>query len=419
MAADDAHVTIERRAPLGVIADDLTGAMDTGLQFAKRGLYTLVHVGPGQLPEADAWVLDTDSRASSPNDAMNRASEAARALLGRRVYKKIDSTMRGNIGSELLGVLDVLRCDKAVVAPAFPPAGRSTVHGHQMLNGTPLEKTGFARDPRWPMRESYIPDIIARQAGELVGHVELRFVEGGSDALRSAIEAAGERLVSVDAVTAGHLTTIGQVLAEVGPRWLPCGSAGLAEGWLPALGLATRTCVKPRVKRERPVIVAATSRSEVTAGQIDRAQSELHVPIVSVKVHRLTDDEARGIERRRLAEAVSEQLANGSDVILASSMTPLVVGLGRGVAILLGQVLQNTLSEHVLGGLFLTGGDLAVATCRALGTSAIRLEDEVQPGVPAGTLVGGDYEGLPVVTKAGGFGNERAIVDALSYLHGA
>ena len=408
---------IEHRVLLGVIADDLTGAMDTGVQFSKRGLDTLVRLACGQLPEADVWVVDTDSRAVSGEEAAARARDAARCLWGRRVYKKIDSTLRGNLGFELLGVLQLLGCEKSVIAPAFPQAGRTTEEGHQLVNGAPLEETDFAHDPRWPMKSSYIPDIVSGQVGEPVGQIGLDIVQEGRDVLGSAIEAAEMRIVAVDAVSVRHLATIARVLADAGPRWLPCGSAGLAEEWLSALEMGTLTGRKRQVGREGSVLAAATSRHEATARQIIRAQTELHLPIVSVEVHHLGDEEARRSERQRLASEVSTHLGSGSDVLLTSSTAPLIPGLGREVAALLAEVIAEILGEHTVAGLFLTGGDLAVATCRQVGTPAIRIEAEVQVGVPVGTMVGGDCPGLPIVTKAGGFGNERAIVDAIRYLH--
>ena len=166
------------------------------------------------------------------------------------------------------------------------------------------------------------------------------------------------------------------------------------------------------------MLVTTASRSEVTALQIARARTRLHLPIVAMDARRLECKEVRRVELSRLIGETSTHLGTGSDVLLTSSVSPMVADLGREVADLLGDVVAEILRRHDVAGLFLTGGDLAVATCRALRASAIRIETEIQPGVPAGTLVGGDFAGIPIVTKAGGFGNETAIEDALTYLHG-
>ncbi|HUV93375.1 MAG TPA: four-carbon acid sugar kinase family protein, partial [Anaerolineae bacterium] len=141
---------------LAVIADDLTGAMDTGLQFSKHGLETLVSMSWHRLPDAEVVVIDTDTRDVPPSVAHGRVLAAARALSGRVIYKKVDSTMRGNVGIELCALQEVLHARCVVVAPAYPPGGRTTLHGRQMVGGKPLEQTFFAHDPRWPMRESHL-----------------------------------------------------------------------------------------------------------------------------------------------------------------------------------------------------------------------------------------------------------------------
>jgi len=122
---------------------------------------------------------------------------------------------------------------------------------------------------------------------------------------------------------------------------------------------------------------------------------------------------------RRLAEECLAHLGRRHDVVLTASLAPLVAGRGGAVASLLGGVVAEVVGRAALGGLFITGGDIAVATCRALGVQALAIAHEVQAGVPGGRLVGGRADGLRVVTKAGGFGDERAILDALDYLHGA
>ncbi|MHB1159801.1 MAG: four-carbon acid sugar kinase family protein, partial [Chloroflexota bacterium] len=108
---------------LGIVADDLTGAMDTGVQFAKEGLHTVVMLGEGALPEAEMVVISTDSRDEPADEAYRRAKEAGLRLAGRAIYKKLDSTLRGNLGPEIEGLLDGLGLGRALVAPAFPSSG--------------------------------------------------------------------------------------------------------------------------------------------------------------------------------------------------------------------------------------------------------------------------------------------------------
>ena len=389
--------------------------MDTGLQFAKRGLQTLVSMSRRRVPEAEVVVVDTDSRDARASEARARVAEAARLLAGRRLYKKIDSTCRGNVGYELRALRDVLEPRGIVVAPAFPAGGRTTLWGVQRVGGQPLELTFFAHDPRWPMRESHLPTLLAQQAGLEVASVTLDVVEAGPEALVERLRAASERLVVVDAVEQAHLRTIGRALALLGEAWLPCVSAGLAEEWVASL----RPCREPvdpaPSPNDRPVLAVSASRNDVSLAQVRVACEERGL--------RRIDLDARGVyeperEVERLAREVGGELDAGRGVVLTASFTPLIAGGGERVVDLLAQVVRRIVGRGGPGGLFLTGGDMAVAACRFLSVEALRIAAEVQPGVPGGQLVGGPLHGSWVVTKAGGFGDPRALVDALDYLHG-
>lgn len=401
---------------LALIADDLTGAMDTGLQFSKYGLETLVLMNWDELPDAQVVVVDTDSRDAPASQARQRATLAARLLQGRALYKKVDSTMRGNVGYELRAILEVWQPRAIVVAPAFPRAGRTTLWGYQRVNGQPLELTFFAHDPRWPMTESHLPTLLMQQAGCEVGHVGLEDVRRGMDSLMSALQARPERIIVVDAVEQDHLRTIAQALVALGERWLPCGSAGLAEEWAQALGVEREARPPAPPSDGGPVLLVAGSRNEAMLEQMTHAGQVLGLSRVELDARRVYDTDA---EVGRLAQSCMALLSEGRDVILTSSFAPLVAGAGGLVARALAEAVVQVVARQRLGGLFLSGGDIAIAVCRALGVRALRIAKEVQPGIPGGQLLGGRCDGLRVVTKAGGFGNRYALVDALEYLHGA
>jgi len=122
-----------------IIADDLTGAMDTGVAFARIGLSTIIALGNEVAPDAGAVVISTDSRADDPETAYGKARKAADEVIGLYVYKKIDSTLRGNIGSELRAVIDALHIDKAIICPAFPANKRTVVDGKLLVENTPVK----------------------------------------------------------------------------------------------------------------------------------------------------------------------------------------------------------------------------------------------------------------------------------------
>src|SRR5919202_6182911 len=138
---------------IAVIADDLTGAADTGVQLVGAGYRTAVFFRPSRVvDDLDAVAFDTDSRAMPAGFAAKRVLEAARvAREARVVYKKLDSTLRGNVAAELAAALGGARRERLVVAPAFPAAGRTTVGGIQRLRGVPVAETELANDPHTPV----------------------------------------------------------------------------------------------------------------------------------------------------------------------------------------------------------------------------------------------------------------------------
>ncbi|GAG51605.1 unnamed protein product, partial [marine sediment metagenome] len=121
---------------LGIIADDLTGAMDSSGYLANQGFTTNIIIDPDFYSTADILAINTDSRVDDINTANEKVRRAVRTLTGRIIYKKIDSTLRGNIGAELQAAMEELACEKAVVAPAFPSIGRTTVNGVLQVDGT-------------------------------------------------------------------------------------------------------------------------------------------------------------------------------------------------------------------------------------------------------------------------------------------
>lgn len=202
----------------GVIADDYTGANDTGVQFVKKGLKTIVLTQMEKVRDiadkAEAIVIDTESRADPKEVAYQKVFSAAKVLteIGVNiVYKKIDSTLRGNIGPELDAAIDALNISTVIVSPAFPKNGRITVGGYHLLNQLPLELTEIASDPRSPVKESYVPALIQKQSRHHVGHISISKVMGGIQALKNEMiteQRKGSKIIVVDAVTQEDLRTI-------------------------------------------------------------------------------------------------------------------------------------------------------------------------------------------------------------------
>src|SRR5215210_5135759 len=149
---------------IAIIADDLTGAADAGVQLVHAGYRTAVFFGESEVlaDDLDAVSFDTDSRTMPAGFAAKRVLEAAHtAREARIVYKKLDSTLRGNVAAELAAALGGARRKSVVVAPAFPAAGRTTVGGTQRVHGVPIDETEVANDPHTPVTEAHVPSLLA------------------------------------------------------------------------------------------------------------------------------------------------------------------------------------------------------------------------------------------------------------------
>ncbi len=402
-----------------IIADDLTGAADTGAAFANAGWLTLIILDPdAEVPDSDVLVVSTESRDLVQKEAAARVRLTVHQTYGEGerqekppyIYKKIDSTLRGHPGAELAAVMDALGLDRALVAPAFPAQGRTTVGGQQLVDGTPVEHTPFGH-------EVLCSDLTAlfqlSQMGAPARLIDLNQVRGGPDAICETLDPARSEVVIADAETNADLAAIVQAGLRCDMR-LWCGSAGLARALADALPRpryqASHPAIPPR--RDSPVLVIAGSRHARTARQVEVAQGW------GATIIRPTPGSLEGnaVAVERTVKRASRRLADDEHVILTTAdLDDSSLG-SQVVADALAEMTRRLVAEGHVGGLVLTGGDIAAAVCDALGGSALWLRGETQPGIAWGILLGGLSPGLPVVTKAGGFGTDEALAVAIKRL---
>ena len=402
---------------LGIIADDLTGAMDSSGCSASRGLSTVVVLDPNFPSAADVVVINTNSRTDDANMASSKVRQAITNLKGRMIYKKIDSTLRGNIGAELQATMEGLRCEKAIVAPAFPAVGRTTVAGVLLVKGVGVAETQFVHAPISPVKESHIPTLFEQSTKCRVGYIAVEHIDTGAESLYHEISRMPQEIVVCDVTTQSHLTGIAQAAALAKGRWLLCGSGGLARE------LHLFFTKVPSVKKTRPAslvsgpaLVIVGTRNRVAAKQLVKAKDELGLPILNLKVEQLNREGVAPGKVRSTVEEIDHFLGQGKRVALSSTFSQFVPALKQSVATIMAEAVAGIVNSHKFVGLFLSGGDIAAEVCRRLSVSAIRVHGEVEPGVPAGELIGGKGEGIRIVTKAGGFGTEAALVKSILYL---
>jgi len=399
---------------LGIVADDLTGAMDSSGYFASLGFGTVVILDPGYPSEAEVAVVTTNSRAEDPEIARERVRQAVKNLAGRVVYKKIDSTLRGNIGAELEVAIAELGTEKAVVAPAFPAVGRTISGGNLLVNGVPVAETQFANDPISPVRESNIPALLEKETGRKAGCVLIAQVEAGPEALYRTISEMPQDIIVCDVAEQAHLNAIAAAAVLAEGRWLLCGSGGLARELYLFLGEAKAKKGKKSASQKPGAALAVVgTRNQVAANQLLQAEKEKGLPILNLEVEKLKSGEELFDDVVQTAGRLFEE---GKGLAVSSTFSQYVPAMKQSISVILAEVAAKIMASHSFAGIFLSGGDVALEVCRRLNVSAIRVHGEVEPGVPAGELIGGQCGGMRVVTKAGGFGTEEALVKSISYL---
>jgi len=401
---------------IGVIADDLTGALDTGLEFWKKGLKTVVLTSPRHFKthamRVDAVAIDTSSRLSSPRRAREKAANAAAYLRKRGVkyfYKKVDSTLRGNVGAEIEAVMDELRIQTAVLAPALPEQGRAIVDGHLLVDGKRFGKTGFLRNPLTTVGESHVPSLIEKNTDKEVGSMPLSLVRGDTAGEITALKKRGVNIIVADATTRKDLRRIAESIVKAGLVTLSCGSAGLASELPVALGLC---------QKAPPVVVLSGSLNFVTQAQIRRIEDTLDPYVARLDPSVISSRKSQrtlNIEVERASEAISD----GQDIVLC-----LQNGKGEGLnkrkigkaLFSFSKIGSNLVSNERESGLVLVGGETTAQACRAMGAKTLIIEGEADLGLPCAKILDGKNKGMRIVTKAGGFGNEYAIVKAVNFL---
>ncbi len=401
--------TSGERVRFCVIADDITGAMDTGVGLAQAGLAATISFSSSTNPGSDSVVATTDSRAESPSEAYRRVKAVGERFQDYYIYKKIDSTLRGNIAAELQALLDVTRASKAVVCPAFPSIKRTVVNGELLVEGVPVHLTSFSRDPVSPVTKSSVADLLRLGSGIAAEGLGLADVERGPEHLVQRIRECASRAVVIDATRAEHLRCIADALALSRERWLPCGSGGLGAQLPLAFGFSPHGRELPPTRHGR-ALIAVGSRNEVSIQQVRRLIDRLHPPLVQVEPHEFRTRSGREPRINQVAREVQNLLLDREIVILSSSLSEYMPQYRHLMARILGDIVTRVLSLCDITGLFLCGGDVARAVCGDEGIQALRILGDLQPGVIAGEAVGRHYEGLRVVTKAGGFGNEDALI---------
>jgi D-threonate/D-erythronate kinase len=408
-----------------ILADDLSGAADCGTACASYGLNTIVLLGEIE-DEIEAEVLSVDghTRVLTPEDAAFRAAHLVRRFISgneQLLFKKIDSTLRGHVAVELAAVLEerrrLLSIDGQIVsvlAPAFPAHGRTTLNGHQLLYGLPLEETEIGEHERIPIC-SNMPEML-HGVGLSPALIDVACVRSGKSQLKSAMTMLAQEadVLVCDAETDQDLQAIADAAIALGPGTVWAGSAGLAYH-VPRAAEFVRSHLSYRNQplAKGPTLFAVGSPSRVSREQAMLLASSLDVITVSVPVDVLMagTPSAAWLEYQQI---IGKSLAAGTDVVV-------LIGNRRNANSDQGQLLCTALARMMrpiaglAGALVATGGESGRAVLQEWGITCLRILGELETGLPLSVTEGWSRR-LPVLTKAGGFGTPQTLLHCCQFL---
>ena len=398
-----------------VLADDFTGALDTGMQFAKNGAATIVTTDPDYNPaddEIQVLVIDTETRHKQPEEAaaVISAITAKAAESGTRIfYKKTDSALRGNIGAEIEAMLRASKGKGVHFLPAFPKMDRIVQDGTLYVEGRPVADSVFGKDPFEPITRSRISEILAQQT------------DIGVTVRNSALKGCPpEGIIVYNTQTDAQMEDIVKDLDMDDGIVLLAGCAGLAASLGRLFFSGEEQTTLPR--GEEGLLIVSGSVNEVTCGQIAAARKAGFGYRRLTNREKLTDylksEEGSDALDRLCEEAFRERsyiidTCDSQEEEMAADRGAELGMSVREVGEVIADTLAFTVNELLARGinrmLLLTGGDVLYHTMERMGISALIPLAEVSPGV---ILTEFCYRGKRqyVLTKSGGFGDEQLLI---------
>jgi len=374
---------------IGVIADDLTGAAELGAVGLRHGLRAEIVRSGEPSGRADLVCVDTDSRSCEPAMAAKRAAMAAKMLRGAGatwIYKKVDSVLRGQVTAEVEAVMKQLQLDRALLLPANPSLGRTIHDGQYFVQGKPIHKTEFARDPEYPRRWSQVVRLLAAPENFL-----LRVVNG-------------DRSLANGTIVIGEASTPADVQSWAGHHdatVLPAGGSEFFNALLggeisnpPGVGPVST----PETATGRELFISGTSTQN--ARQFVQAEKRRKTPVFSLPQELAWGAEFTPAAIAAVAQRVVGGFQNNSRVILAVGLPPVRdVDVARKLSKSVVRVAEQVMRQVAVARVFAEGGATAAELVRRMGWSRLSVLRELAPGVA--TLAVDSGESILLTIKPG------------------
>ena len=423
---------------VGIIADDLTGANDTALQFHNQGAKTKILLDNSYIPDkkdiTEVWAISTESRNCSVEEAIIRVENAVKTFSDKYnfeyFYKKIDSTLRGHIAIETLTMINILNYDAAIIIPAFPQEGRITVGGYHLLKGIPIGRTEIAMDPHSPIVESHIPTLLKSQLSiddqKIIGSLELKTIMSGAGPILIKLNellSEGKKLIVADATSITDIEQISLAVKKCDKRILPTGTAAGAQvfgkDWLSDIESEKENVELPKL----PKFIVSGTATQITAEQITKLEQSddyENVNFIPLEVR----DILCGIDDEFVSRIITNLKSGITVCVHTSHLITNFDGFSDDSQIAeltkekfasmftdyLAELTKLVLSEINVS-LITLGGETSYKCCSKIDSKILKIVDEVAPAISICT----DSNNHWIVTKSGNLGKSKTLIDILSY----
>ncbi len=424
---------------IGIIADDLTDANETALKFHLRGANSQILLdfdcSPQHVKNTQVWAVSTATRNKPAQIAREEVSRATQLFLNTLnpdyYFKKIDSSLTGNIGPETLAMLDVLGWDAAIIIPSCPIKNKITVGGYQLVNGQPIERTECARENLNPLFESYIPSLIRKQLNEedqnKIATLDLQTIMKGAGPVLQKINTfakEGKKLIIADSVSMTDIEQIVLAAKKSELKFLPVGTASTAQ-------ILGKVWLQPAENEEEekkyipdlPKLIISGTATHTTIDQLEcLEESEAYENVFFEELDMQTV--LGGVQETFVQKIVNKLAVNNIVVVHASDLIKNFDGFSDDS--LNTDMTKSKLLEHISSYLaeltkeviekkevilITLGGDTSYKCCCAINSKQLQIIDEIEHSV-ALTL---DHKAQWIVSKSGHIGDKYSIIDILKY----
>jgi len=409
-----------------VIADDLTGSNATCSLFKKIGLRaaSILKLQGDINYDVDVISYSTASRGLDKEEAYKKVSEAIKILKNKDVLvynKRIDSTLRGNIGTEINAMLDNLEDDRiAVVIPSYPDSGRIVVNKTMLVNGVLLENSDAGKDPKTPIKTSCVESLIQKGIKYSSTYFTLSDIEQPIEEIVKKIQEAikKSRVLVFDAVNNEDIIKISKAIIHSDINIITVDPGPFTLYYSKEL--------QKKNHLEKKILMVIGSVTATTKKQIEYILQEEDIFLVKMKVEDFFEKETCLKEIERVIAYIKKGIASYDLFLVTTSpigdekkadLQKLAENLNTTVEEI-SKIIANTLTETVVKilketekfeGVYSSGGDITIALLEKLKAIGVEIREEVIPLAAYGRIIGGDFPNLKLVSKGGMVGDEKTI----------